>query len=690
MRRPSITLLLASLLLAGVSTARADEGMFLFTDPPRKLLKKRYKITLDDAWLARIRRASVRFGWGGSGAFVSPHGLLLTNHHVGRGCIKRLSSPEHDYVKDGFYAVKRADEQRCPGTEASILEAIEDVTDKVRGAPGGATDPAEVARLTRAEMERLQKACGEEPGTRCDVIELAGGARYQRYRYKRYDDVRLVFAPETQFAFFGGDRANFNYPRYNLDIAFFRVYGAEGRPIATPEYLPFFAPGVKQGDLVFVVGNPHRTQRHTLVSELETLRRIEIPYKLERYGRQKDLVAAFAKRGKEQERIARDTLFYLENGIKARTGYLETLKRPALIAAKQAKEDRLRRKLGTNPRWKKTLLPSLDAMDASQRRWGELCRRYHALEWSWSSRLLDIARTLVRWGDEREKPSPERLPEYGDSRRAGLEHSLLSPEPIYPAFEEVGVAFLLDEMRRVLGDRDPTVQAVLGKRTPLEVARAAVKGSKLADVNERKRLFKGGKRAVQLSKDPLIALWRKIDGAARDVRKQKEREVDGVRRLHGPRIDEAWALLSGKEGYPDATGTLRIAFGPAKGYTDKGKRIPWCTTFGQMFEKVTGKPPYDLHPRVHEARGRMKLDVPFNFVGTADITGGNSGSPAIDVEGRCVGTAFDGNIHQLGNEFLYSEDRARSVFVHSAGIVEALKSVYGVSELLEELIPPAR
>ena len=685
MRRLLAQLLLTAMLLPG--STRADEGMYLFTDPPRKLLEQRHKMKLTDAWLDRVRGAAVRFGWGGSGAFVSPQGLLLTNHHVGRGCIRRLSSPEHDYIKDGFTAATRAEELRCPGTEANILEAIEDVTDRVQGAPGGVTDPAEVARLTRAEMERLQKACGEESDVRCDVIELSGGARYQRYRYKRHDDVRLVFAPETQFAFFGGDRANFNFPRYNLDIAFFRVYDAKGMALATPDFLPFHAQGVKQGDLVFVAGNPRRTQRHTLNSELQVLRETEIPYKLERYQRHRNLAAAFARRGAEQERIARDTLFYLENGIKSRTGYLETLKRPSLLAAKQGLEDQLRKKLNSKPKWKKELLPSLDAMDAAQRRWGELCRRYHALEWQWSSRLLDIARDLVRWGDEREKPSPNRLPEYGDSRRARLEHELLSAEPIYPAFEEVGVAFLLDELRRVLGDKDPIVQHVLGKRTPLEVARTAVKGSRLADVKERERLFKGGQRAAQLSKDPLIALWRKIDGAAREVRRLKEREVDGVRRLHGPRIDKAWSLLSGPENYPDATGTLRLAFGPARGYTDEGKNVPWRTTFGEMFNKATGTPPDDLPPRLQTAKKAIKQSTPFNFVGTADITGGNSGSPAIDRQGRCVGTVFDGNIHQLGNEFLYSEDRARSVFVHSAGIAEALKSVYGATALLEELTP---
>ncbi len=670
---------LALMLLA--ATTLAAEGMWPFNMVPVRQLEKEHGFTPDAAWLAHARLASVRFNNGGSGSFVSGDGLVMTNHHVGSDCIQKLSQGKTDYMKEGFYAATRAEEQKCPDLELNVLEGIEDVTDKVKGAMQGPDDAAR-NKAGKAEMSRLEKQCHEETKLRCDVVTLYEGGAYHLYRYRKHTDVRLVFAPEFQAAFFGGDQDNFTYPRMNLDAAFFRIYGEDDKPVPTPKHLRFSDTGAQDGQLVFVSGNPGRTGRFNTPAYLRFLRDTAYPWILDRLQAHRAALKAYMDQGEAQYKAARDDFFGTENGIKAITGYLGGLRDAALLAEVERRHEDVKKKVAGHP----DLLQAWPKLAAAYDEYAKFYKELAVTE-RWLSpggQLMGIARHLLRYSVEKEKPDAERLREYASAGIDSLKLQLFSEAPVDQGLQIELVAHGLGNLVAVLGAEHEVVKAALGGKTPRARAEEAVKGSKLADVAFRKQLFEGGKAAVDAAKDPLIELARSYDGLARELRKRHEDNVESVEKQWAGKIAEAWAAAYGQSVYPDATFTLRLNHGVVKGYAD----VPWRTTFADLYRKydeAKGKAPYDLPRRWLDARKKLDLQVPYNFVSTNDIIGGNSGSPVFDKELRAVGLIFDGNIEQLPNRFLYRSDKERSVSVHTAGILHALEVVYGAAGLLGEL-----
>ena len=681
------TALLAVLALPAL--AAADEGMWTFDNLPLKLLREKYGFAPGKEWLDRVRLASVRFNDGGSGSFVSPDGLMITNHHVGLGCIQNISTEERDYVAGGFMAAARDQEAACPGYEVNVLVAMEDVTARVLGAVKPAMTDKQAGEARKAATARIEKECADRTGQRCDVIPLYQGGEYQLYTYKKYTDVRLVFAPEQQTAFFGGDDDNFTFPRHDLDICIMRAYenGAPARPAA---YLPWAVRGAADGDLLFVSGNPGSTSRLETVAQLESERRVIQPKILRSLKRRIGTLKAYAAKSPENERRAKEYIFSYANSIKAREGMLKALQDPKAMAAKAAAEKDLRGRYaagraaaGTDP-W--------ETIAAAQRRFDARFSEYRMIELGLmhAPRLLGIAADIVRYAAEKEKPNDVRLEEFRDSNLESLENELYSPAPIYDDLDEVMLADRLKETQAELGPTHPFTKTVLGGHTPEEVAHEAVSGTKLKDVAARKALVQGGRAAVAASTDPMIVLARKIDPLARQVRSFKEDEVDAVQKRAGERIAQSRWKAFGRTLSPDATFTLRLAFGVVKPFPAEGTMVPARTTFHGLYDRSASfgnQPPWNLMPRWVEHEKDLELKTPFNFVCTADIIGGNSGSPVIDKDGAFVGIIFDGNIESLASDYYYTDEVARAVAVDARGIVEALRKVYGAAALVQELAP---
>jgi len=666
--------------------ARADEGMWTFDALPMKRIAERYGAAPEPAFIDHLRLGAVRFG-GGSGGFVAPGGLVATNHHVGSDCIQKLSKPAHDLMRDGFLARTHAEERRCPGLEIDVLQGIRDVTAEVRAAETmagdeGARHAARRARTTAIEAQCTQ-AAGGPPGARCEVVTLHQGGAYHLYRWQRHSDVRLVFAPEGPIAFFGGDPDNFEYPRFDLDVALFRVW-QKGAPLRTAHFFPMRTDGPREGELLYIVGNPGRTERGVTMAQLERLRDVVYPQQLAELERMHRVLLDYGARGAEQERQAGSLRFRIENAQKAIGGYLRGLHDPTLMSRKQATEAAERKA------WP-DLAAAWRAVEASQVQVAELNARFALLEGKrWSllgSSLFTFARTLTRAAEERARPDGNRLHELREANLPAVEAKLFADVPTYADLEIALLASGLERVRERLGPSDPTVVAVLGGRTPLEVATEAVRGSMLANAVERTRLWRDAK-AVQASRDPMLLLARALDPGARAVRKRWEDGVDApVERNVGliarARFERTRDLL-----YPDATGTLRVSFGQLKGYEEAGKRIAPITDLGGLYaraDRAGNKAPWNLPGTWQAARGKLGPKVPLNFVTTHDSIGGNSGSPVLDAKGHLVGLLFDSNIHKLANTFAYTDDKARAVSVHSAAILEALSKVYGATALAEEL-----
>jgi hypothetical protein len=676
----------SALLLAGLR-APADEGMWLYNHPPRELIRERYGFELTDALLDHLQKASVRFG-GASAEFVSEDGLVLSNHHVGSGAIQKLSSPEHNYVRDGFYARRRADEKPCPGVELRVLLQIEDVTARVDAAvaPGLSDDAAFKAR--RAAIAAIEKESQDQTGLQSQVVTLYQGAQYQLYRYKKYTDVRLVFAPEEQIAFYGGDPDNFEYPRFDLDISFFRAY-ENGQPARVDHYLKWSKAGAQANELVFVSGNPGRTDRLRTLAELEFLRDTEYPRALQRLNRLEVLLGSFSARSAENARRARGDLFGVRNGRKARDGALAGLMGPHLLGLKQADEQRLRSAVAARADLKE-VAGSWDRIAEAQKVIAEHTRDYDMLEQAcgFNSVLFGYARQLLRSAAEQAKPNGERLEEYRESSRASFEHALFAEQPIYTDLETAKLTDSLTWLAEELGYNHPLVRQVLGDRSPRERAEAAVNGCRLSAATTRRELYRGGPRALEQSDDSMIALARLVDPAAREVRKLLEPRHEAIRQGHA-QIGRARFALYGSTEYPDATSSLRLAYGAVKGYPEDGRQIPSETTFAGLYQRAAQqnyRPPFDLPPRWLAGKRRLSLATPFNFVCTADIIGGNSGSPVVNRAGEFVGIIFDGNIQSLSADFLYTDRQARALAVDSTAITEALRKIYDARPLVDELL----
>jgi len=671
------------------SLAVADEGMWLYNEAPKEKIRAKYGFDLTQQWLDHVRLSSVRFNNGGSGSFVSPDGLTFTNHHVGAGCVQQLSTEGHDYIKTGFYAKTEAEEVKCPNLELNQLVGIEDVTEKINAGVKSEMATAEIGTAQRAAMSQVEKDCTTSTGLRCDVVTFYSGQVYNLYKYKKYTDVRLVFAPEFDIAFFGGDPDNFTYPRYDLDITFFRVYEND-KPAHLDNYLKWSPTGVKDGDLIFVSGHPGNTGRLLTMAQLEFLRDVQYPIALKVYARRIALLQEFSKQSEENARIAKEDLFGLQNSQKAITGYQSGLLDKEIMKEKTNQEVYLRAAFkvaskdanATDP-WEEIV----QAIKTQQAIFPNLS--YLERMRAFPSHLAQFARTLVRAADEIPKPNPDRMREFRDSALPSLEQQLFSTEPIYKNLETALLTDGLSEMQESLGKDNPEVQKVLQGKSPADVAKDLIANTKLDDVAVRKQLYEGGKAAIEASTDPLIVMMRSIDPDARSARREFEDKVDSVVRRDGGAIAKARFAQSGFTQPPDATFTLRLSYGLVKGYQENGKNIPFDTTMGGAYQHAAehgSQSPYNLPESWIKSKDKLDLKTPFNFVSTADIIGGNSGSPTVNKNGEVVGIIFDGNIESLPWNFAYSDTQGRAVSVDSRGIQEALRKVYSAGALADELM----
>lgn len=676
-------------LAATESLGRADEGMWVFNNLPRKQLAEKYKFEPTAEWTDHVMKSSVRFNSGGSGSFVSSTGLVLTNHHVGADTLHKIGTAQHDYYKEGFWAKSRSEEQKSPDLELNVLQSIEDVTDRVNAAVKADLSPAEAFAARRGVMSTIEKESLDKTGLRSDVVTLYQGGQYHLYRYKKYTDIRLVFAPEFEIAFFGGDPDNFEYPRYDLDICLFRVYEND-KPVKIEHYLKWSKAGAGDNELVFVSGHPGKTDRLNTMAALKYVRDVQAPNTLDLLRRREIMLQQYGQDGDEQSRIAKEDLFSVQNSRKAYYGRIAGLQDPAIMAKKAAAETALRAKIDGDPKMKAEYGSAWSRIEQAQQIRREIANPMNVLESGrgLNSKLFTIARTLVRMADENEKPNRDRLREFSDSARESLELELYSTAPVYDDLETVkledGIGYLLEK----LGGDYPLASKILAGKNPADRAAELIGGTKLKHVAERKRIAAGGKKAIAESTDPMILLARLVDADARAVRKRFEEQVVETERQAYAQIARALFAIQGTSNSPDATFTLRLSYGTVKGYEEGGKSVlPWTTMGGAFLhaEQHGDKAPWALPPSWHSHRQAIDPHTPFNFVSTCDIIGGNSGSPVINRNAEFVGIIFDGNIQSLVGDFIFDEAQNRAVSVHSAAILEALRKVYDAGSLASEL-----
>jgi hypothetical protein len=677
--------LVATFFAAGASFA--DEGMWTFDSPPLEKIQKAYGVTLTPQWLDHVRLSSVRLNFG-SASFVSPNGLIATNHHVAAKCVQDLSTEKTNYLALGYGVRTKLPEKKCPGMEALTLVGYDDVTHTVQAAIPATASDAEAAKARRAALARLEKECKDKTGLTCEAVTMHGGGQYWIYRYQTYRDVRLVFAPEMELAFFGGDPDNFNYPRFCLDFAFLRAYDDHGQPARTPNFLTPKLRGVKEGDPIFISGHPGSSQRFYTVAQLEFFRDVSYPWRLARWRRLDQRLTAYAQKSPENARRAMSTQFYIQNSIKAYKGNLAGLNDAKLLAAKRAEEDALRRRVEADPKLAQLAGGAWDQIARVQKIYAQFAVRLRLLHYT-PSRLLSVASDIVRLGAELPKPNDQRFEEYQDSNLDTLYDELYADEPVYADLEEVLVGDFLAEMVAAFGADDPATKAVLRGRTPAEVAHEVVAGSKLYAPADRKKLVEGGAKAVAASDDPAILVAAALDPYYRALRKRYEDEVKIVEERAGQKIAQARFAAGGNSVYPDATFTLRLSYGHAAGYESGAYATPYRTTFYGLFNRYfsfDGRSPFSLPAGWVERAGKLDLATTFDMVDTAETFGGNSGSPEIDKDGRLIGLVFDGNIESLAIEFIYDDVAARSVSVSVDAIAEALRKVYGRDDLATEFL----
>lgn len=683
----AISVLLFTVAIGALSAnVSADEGMWTFDNPPAQQLEQRYGFTPTKAWLDHVRLSSVRFNDGGSGSFVSPHGLVLTNHHVALFQLQKLSTPEHDYASGVFYARTQAQELKCPDLELNVLESMENVTTRVMAAVKPGMSDTEALKARRAEIAKIQKESLDATGLRSDVVTLYQGSEYWLYRYKKYTDVRLVFAPSQQIAFFGGDPDNFTYPRYDLDFALFRVY-ENGKPLDSKDYLKWDPQGPVDNSLVFVSGNPGFTSRQDTLAQLQLFRDKMFPLTIQMLNRRLATLEKYSAQGTEQAQQATSSIFFLQNSLKAYTGMEKGLRNPQLMAKKEKEEKEFRARVAANPKWEKEYGGAWDEIAAAQKTLAANLKPYRLRSIS-GAPLADEALTIVLYVQQVTKPDGERLPGFHDSQLASLRYRLFSPAPKYLPMEQAMLASTLGMSKEELGSADPFVSAALQGKSTQEAARDAFAGTKMGDAAFRKSLVEGGKAAVDSSSDPLIAFARRVSGEILAMIKWHEDNVESVETRAGEKIGKARFAVFGKSTYPDATFTLRLAYGTVSGYPMNGTKAPPHTTFYGLYDRAYGfglKPPFNLPDLWMKAESKLDLKTPLDFVTTCDVVGGNSGSPVINRDGHVVGLIFDGNIESLVGYFVYNEKDNRSVAVATTAIIQALRTVYDAGALADEL-----
>jgi len=682
----SAALAVAAALVLAAAPVRADEGMWTLDNLPLKPLEERYDFRPTPGWIEHVQKASINFG-GGSGAFVSPDGLALTNHHVALGQLAKMSSPEHDYVRDGFYAHTRAAEIPCPDLELKVLMSYEDVTAQVLGAVDMQASNKDQHAQRRSATARIEKEESARSGLKGEVVELYDGGEYWLYRYKTYKDVRLVCAPEEQAAFFGGDLDNFCYPRHDLDFAFFRVY-EDGKPVRPQHWFRWSTAGARDGDLIFVSGNPGTTRRQRILAQFYYERGSDLPLRIRLTEQRLAAYRAYEGRGAEQARQARDRIRGLENNLKRQRGFLEVLSDPEVMETKRIDEAALRQRVARSEQAARLAVGTWERMEDAQREKTRRGAPYIIRDFSRVSRLIDIADGVVRMTAETAKPNDQRFKEYRDSNLDSQRFRLFSRAPIYSEMEEMIIGAVLQQCLDELGPDDAFVKTALGGRAPRDVARDLAAGTKLADPEVRKALVRGGVEAVAASTDPLVVWARTLDPLYRELRAWYEDNVQSVETRDGGLIARARFVLDGKGLSPDATGSLRLSYGRVAGYPQLTTLVPPFTTFAGLWDRsdgFDGKPPFDLPPRLAARRRDVAPATPLNFVCTADIIGGNSGSPVLDRAGDLVGLVFDGNVQAFAWDYYYSDAQARCVAVDARAIVEALRRFYGMGALADEV-----
>ena len=679
---------IAAAMAAVLSTsAWSAEGMWTLDNPPLKAMQQDIGWAPSAAWLDKVMRGSARIAGGCSASFVSKKGLVLTNHHCVEQCVEQLSSAKQDFIKTGFLAKKPGDEPRCPAMEVNRLEQIRDVTAEVTKATAGLEGTA-FKKAQNAVKAGLTSACVGSEGSklRCDVVDLYHGGQYKLYRYRRFQDVRLAFAPEQAAAFFGGDPDNFNFPRYDLDMSLIRVY-ENGQPAVIADYFPFSATGPADAEPVFVTGHPGATDRELTVAQLALLRDHVLLDVLLRLAEYRGVLSEYRTTGAEPARTATGELFFVENGYKAVRGELSALHDPALFQRKERDEAALRKFVAGTPALATQVGGAWDAIAQAEKIHRDLYQLREQLERSraFNSDYYRFARTLVRGAAERAKADADRLPEFNDNMLPEVEARLFSPAPVYPDFERLKLSFSLTKFRELLGTDAPIVQRVLGKQSPEQLAAGLIAGTKLADPAVRRALWDGGAAAIAKSDDPFIRLAAAMDPDARALRTRYERDVEAVIQKNTELIAQARFAMAGDTTYPDATFTLRLSYGVVKGWVEAGQPVAPFTQMGGAFDRATGAPPFDLPASWLAKKGKLNLATPFNLVSTNDIIGGNSGSPMLNRQGELVGLIFDGNIHSLGGAYGYDGTLNRAVAVDSAGMLEALDKIYEAPALASEL-----
>lgn len=685
MKKFPVYLLIASFFL-NVQFVLADDGMWTFDNPPLKQWKEKYGFEPSKEWLDKIRLASPKVN-NASAGFVSATGLIATNHHVAAGYIERLSSKERDLLKTGFYAKTQAEELKIPDANASVLQSYDNVTERVHNAARTGTTDTEMAAKRTAEIAAIEKDC--TAGLRCEVISFYSGGEYWLYRFKRYTDIRLVMAPEEQAAFFGGDYDNFVYPRHDLDFTFLRAY-ENGQPAATPNFFKWSATGADDGEFILVTGYPGSTARLLTVAQLAYQRDVGNPLQEQVWKTRRKALEDYSKLGAEQLRQANPGMRSFANSLKRLEGQQNGLLNPRNFARKEAEEKDLRSKLAQKRSLNLQYAPA----------WTNIGRAYRLLpakakQLSFStlaaSRLATIAQQIVTFQIETARPNEKRYPEYRDTRIEAFKTSVLSPAPIYPEMEQATLTAWLEEGVKVLGASDPFIKAALGNADASEVVGRAVRETKLGDPAVRKALLDGGADGIAKSTDPMITLARRVEPVIRELRSWNEKNILNVDTANGTKIAQARFAVYGKSLPPDANSQLRMQYGVVKGYDEDTTLVPFKTTYFGLYDRALSfgeKHPFDLPQSLKDARSKIDLSTPLNFVYTADTIGGSSGSPVINRKGELVGLNFDSNNQKLSNRYWYIDENegSRAVGVHSAGIIEALRKVYGADALVMELL----
>ena len=663
-------------IMAAPGTARADEGMWTFDNFPIQTVNQRYGTRLDQAWLDRVRNASVRIQ-GCSASFVSKDGLILTNWHCVVGCAQELSSPQEDLVKNGFLSATREEERRCPGQTAEVLTEIVDVTDRVLAA-GEGLEGAAFNAARSAEINKIQtEACAGDAKFSCQVISFYRGGKYALYKFRKYDDVRLVFAPENQAAFFGGDPDNFNFPRYALDAGFLRAY-EDGKPVDVGNnYLRWNANAPAEGDVTFVSGNPGTTQRLLTMSQLERLRDQQLPITLIQNSELRGRLLEYSLTGDEPKRVSFDPIFGLENSFKVYYGQQGALTDPAFMAKKREEENELRARVAADPALVQRIGDPWADLERVQSTARDLYLPFRQLEQSagGGSQLYAYARSIVRAAKNTNLTAEQR---------ARMSAAISAETPIYADMEEIRMRYWLSKTREYLTVDNAQVKALLGRESPEALAERLITGTKLADPAFRAQAMTMTTEQLAAA-DPLLAFVLANDDAAAAIGARWNAEINAPTARAAEKVAQARFAVYGTNLYPDATFSLRLSYGQVQGWSYRGVTVPAFTYMGGLYERATGSEPFNAAQAFIDNEARVNKETVYDFSSTNDIIGGNSGSPVINANGEVIGAAFDGNIHSLGGSFGYDGELNRTVSVSTAAITEALRNIYPSPRILQEL-----